>query len=41
MTEKDFTKFKIYKTNRINCLKVSLKIKEKEKFIQNIKAVYA
>ena len=40
MTEKDFTKFKNYKSNRLNYLKVSLEFKNLEKFIQEVKEIY-
>ena len=41
MTEKDFSKFKNHKTNRLNYLKVALNLEKSEKFIQRIKEVYA
>ena len=41
MTEKDFYKFKSYKTNRMNYLKVSFELEQPEKFIKKIKEVYA
>ena len=40
MTEKDFAKFKNYKSNRLNYLKVSLKLENPEKFIKKVKEVY-
>ncbi len=41
MTEKDFSKFKKHKTNRLNYLKVALNLEKSEKFIQKIKEAYA
>ena len=40
MTEKDFTKFKNYNSNRLNYLKVSLEFENLEKFIQEVKEIY-
>ena len=41
MTEKDFSKFKYHKSNRLNFLKVSLELKKIEKFLNEIKEIYA
>tara|TARA_B100001059_G_C17810091_1_gene571729 strand:+ start:360 stop:1289 length:930 start_codon:yes stop_codon:yes gene_type:complete len=41
MTEKDFSKFKHHKTNRLNYLRVSLELKKPENFLKEIKEVYA
>ena len=41
MTEKDFSKFKYHKSNRLNFLKVSLELKKIEKFLNKIKEIYA
>lgn len=41
MTEKDFSKFKYHKSNRLNFLKVSLELKKIERFLNEIKEIYA
>jgi tetraacyldisaccharide 4'-kinase len=40
MTEKDYFKSKYFNNNKIKCLKVSLQIDEKERFIKTIAKIY-
>ena len=40
MTEKDFSKFKAYKSKRLNYLKISLELENSEKFIEKINEIY-
>ena len=40
MTEKDYFKINTFKIEKINYLKVSLEIKEKEKILKKIQSIY-